>query len=68
MGCSIPICTLVHHSIGSAVAGRSVTVASNDTTIVVMRHGAAIGVSCGSTLLVAESNPMSDTLQVQVCP
>jgi hypothetical protein len=67
-GYSIPVCAFVHDSIGSAVAGRSVDVASNDTAIVVMSQGAAIGVSCGSTFLVASSGPWSDTLRVQVCP
>jgi hypothetical protein len=68
VGSEIPICAFIRDSAGSQVAGTpQVSVESTDTTIVGLLEGRAIGRSCGSAYIRADTAAWEDSLLVQVC-
>lgn len=68
VGASIPICASERDSIGSPVEGKELSATSDDSTIVAMSFGRAVGRSCGSTYLRAAEGSFRDSLLVKVCP
>lgn len=66
-GQQIGICAYLHDSLDAPILDRRVSLASDDTSIVAVHDGIAVGRSCGTSYVRADTASWRDSLLVRVC-
>ena len=66
-GLQIRICAFLHDSLDAPILDKPVSLVSDDTSIVAVHDGIAVGRSCGSTYVRADTASWRDSLLVRVC-